>query len=107
MGSADLPSPNRIEIQKHSSWEKTDMGIAHQNQLILKAKPIHWLLEGSKLSIENQLLLLYKAVLKPVWTSVIQRWGTASNSIVEILQHFQSKALRSILNTYWYRYNQS
>jgi hypothetical protein len=29
-------------------------------------------------------------------------WGTASNSNIEILQRFQSKALRPILNAPWY-----
>jgi hypothetical protein len=31
----------------------------------------------------------------------IQLWGTASNSSIEILQRFQSKTLRSILNAPW------
>jgi hypothetical protein len=39
-------------------------------------------------------LLIYKAVLKPFWTYGIQLWGTASTSNIEILERFQSKALR-------------
>jgi hypothetical protein len=62
---------------------------------------MYWLLGRSTLSTESK-LLLYKAVLKPTWTYGIQLWGTASNSNIEILQHFQSKTLRSILNTPWY-----
>ena len=44
----------------------------------------------SQLSLENK-LLVYKVILKPVWTYGIQLWGTASNSNLE---RFQSKALR-------------
>jgi hypothetical protein len=61
-----------------------------------------WLLRRrSTLSTESK-LLLYKAVLKPIWTYGIQLGGTASNSKIEILQRFQSKTLRSILNAPWY-----
>jgi hypothetical protein len=47
-------------------------------------------------------LLIYKAVLKSIWTYGIKLWGRLSNSNIEILQRFQSKALRSILNAPWY-----
>jgi hypothetical protein len=40
--------------------------------------------------------------LKPIWTYKIQLWGTAFSSNIEILQRFQSKTLRSILNAPWY-----
>ena len=43
-------------------------------------------------------LLIYKTILKPIWTKGIPLWGTASNSKVEILQRFQNKVLRSIVN---------
>jgi hypothetical protein len=46
-----------------------------KTQLNLKAKQMHWLLgRRSTLSIESK-LLLYKAVLKPIWTYGIQLWG--------------------------------
>jgi len=49
----------------------------------------------SQLSLENK-LLVYKVILKPVWTYGIQLWGTASNANLEILDRFQSKVLRII-----------
>ena len=49
----------------------------------------------SKLSLSNK-ILLYKAILKPIWTYGLQLWGTASNSNIEIIQRFQSKVLRLI-----------
>jgi len=51
----------------------------------------------SKLSLENK-LLIYKTILKPIWTYGIPLWGTTSNSNIEILQRFQNKVVRSIVN---------
>jgi hypothetical protein len=63
---------------------------------------MYWLLgRKSKLSISNK-LLIYKAILKPLWTYGIQLWGTASNSNIAILERFQSKVLRLIVNAPWY-----
>jgi hypothetical protein len=47
-------------------------------------------------------LLLYKVILKPIWTYGIQLWGSASISNIEILERFQSKALRMIADAPWY-----
>jgi hypothetical protein len=47
-------------------------------------------------------LLVYKAILKPIWTYGIQLWGTTSNSNIEILECFQSKVLRPIVDAPWY-----
>jgi hypothetical protein len=49
------------------------------------------------LSLGNK-LLIYKTILKPIWTYGIPVWGTGSNSNIEILQRFQNKVLRSIIN---------
>jgi hypothetical protein len=63
---------------------------------------MYWLLgRKSQLSPSNK-LLLYKPFLKPIWTYGIQLWGTASTSNIEILERFQSKALRMIVDTPWY-----
>ena len=51
--------------------------------------------------------MLYKAILKPVWIYGIQLWGTASNSNIEILQGFQSKILRSLIDAPWYVTNET
>jgi hypothetical protein len=59
---------------------------------------MYWLLgHKSKLSTSNK-LLIYKTILKPIYTYGIQLWGTASNSNIEILERFQSKALRMIVD---------
>ena len=46
--------------------------------------------------------LLYKVILRPVWTYGIELWGCASSSNIEILQRYQSKLLRLITQAPWY-----
>jgi len=64
----------------------------------LQLHRMYWIIgRKSRLSLENK-LLMHKTILKPIWTYGIPLWGTASNSNIEILQRFQSKVLRSIVN---------
>jgi hypothetical protein len=50
---------------------------------------MYWLLgHKPKLSTSNK-LLVYKAILKPIWTYEIKLWGTASTSNIEILERLQ------------------
>ena len=80
---------------------------AKRKQHDIKFKQMYWLLgPKSQLSLENKVLLL-KTILKPIWTYGIELWGTASNSNIEILQRFQSKALRSITNAPFYITNKA
>jgi hypothetical protein len=64
-------------------------------------KCIGFLDASKKLSTSNK-LLIYKTILKPVWTYGIQLWGMASTSSIEILERFQSNALRMIVDPPWY-----
>ena len=56
---------------------------------------------SSHLSINNK-LLLYKTVIAPIWTYGPELWGCASKSNIAIIQKFQSKLLRAIVNAPWY-----
>jgi hypothetical protein len=56
----------------------------------------------SKLSTSNN-LLVYKTILKPIWTYGIQLWGTASTSNIQILERFQLKALRMTVDAWYVR----
>jgi hypothetical protein len=47
-------------------------------------------------------VLVYKAILKPIWSYGIQLWGSASKSNIEILERFQAKIIRSITDAPWY-----
>jgi hypothetical protein len=105
MGDVALPQKNDVKylgvhLDRRLTLAKPIK--AKGNKQNLKVKKMQWLLETrSTLSIES-ILLLYEAVVKPIWTYGIQLWGTASNSNIEILQRFQSKTLRVILNAPWY-----
>jgi hypothetical protein len=59
---------------------------------------MYWLLgRRSRLPLSNKLLLY-----KPIWTYGIKLWGTASISNIEILERFQSKTLRLLVEAPWY-----
>jgi hypothetical protein len=63
---------------------------------------MYWLLgRKSKLSTNNK-LLIYKDILKPIWTYGIQLWGTTANSNTDVLERFQSKVLRLTVDAPWY-----
>jgi hypothetical protein len=73
-----------------------------RKQLGLTLTKTYWLLgRSSRLSLPNK-LLLYKSILKSIWTCGIQLWGTASTSNIEIIERFQSKAVRIIVDAPWY-----
>ena len=69
---------------------------------VLLIEGLNWLLgRKSQLSLANK-LLLYKCVLKPVWTYGVQLWGCAKPSHTQIIQRLQTKILRSITDAPWY-----
>jgi len=68
---------------------------------------MNWLIgRKSKLTIENK-LLLYKAIIKPIWSYGIQLWGCAKSSNTQIIQRIQSKTLRIVFNGPWYVSNKT
>ncbi|KAI5754873.1 hypothetical protein M8J77_012232 [Diaphorina citri] len=73
-----------------------------REQLNIKFRKMYWLLgRYSTLPIENK-LLLYKQVLRPIWTYGIQLWGCTCPSNRMIIGRFQNKVLRTIVNAPWY-----
>ena len=73
-----------------------------RKQLDLKLHKPYWIIGWkSQLPLENK-LLVYKAILKTIWTYGVQLWGSASNTNINILERFQSKVLRIITDTPWY-----
>lgn len=88
----------RLTWKKHIKTKRTQLG--------LKLNKLYWLIgHNSSLSLENK-ILLYKAILKPIWTYGIQLWGSACNSNIDILQRFQSKTLRLISGAPWFVTNE-
>lgn len=93
-----------MHLDRRLTWRKHIF--SKRKQLGLKVTKLYWLLgRKSKLTLTNK-VLLYKTVLKPIWTYGVQLWGTASNSNIEILQRFQSKTLRTIADAPWYLRNE-
>ena len=72
------------------------------HELKLKLSNYYWLLgKRSKVSTYNK-ILIYKQVLKPVWTYGIQLWGCTNKKSVSSIQKFQNKVIRLIMNCPWY-----
>ncbi len=73
-----------------------------RRELDLKYLKLKWLIgRHSVLSTSNK-LLLYKQILKPVWTYGIQLWGCTCKSNLDIIQRFQNKILRDLTGAGWY-----
>lgn len=73
-----------------------------RDELEIRYRNMYWLLgRHSSLSVHNK-ILLYKQVLMPVWTYGIQLWGCTRYSNIEIIQRFQNKVLRGVVNAPWY-----
>jgi hypothetical protein len=63
---------------------------------------MYWLIgRNSKLSSENK-IVLYKAIIKPIWTYRMEIWGCASKYNISIIQRSQSQILRMISSAPWY-----
>jgi len=97
------PSNREHEVFGTTSRLQTKLGKTHihQAKTTWNTTEQYWMLGSiSQLSIESK--LLYKAILKPIWTYGIQLWGTVANLNIEIIQRFQNKYLRIIVNAAWY-----
>ena len=85
-----------LHLDRRLTWQKHIF--TKRKQLGLTLTSLHGLIgASSKMSLQNK-ILLYKTVIKPIWTYGIQLWGTAAKSNLEIIQRFQSKTLRQIVN---------
>jgi len=68
-----------------------------REELGLKFKKMYWRVRRrSALSLHSK-LMLYKQILKPVWTYGIQLWGCTKQSNTDIIQRFQNKVLGNIV----------
>jgi endonuclease/exonuclease/phosphatase family metal-dependent hydrolase len=89
-----------LHLDRRLTW-RTHI-LTKRHQLNIQFKRMYWLLgRKSELTTENK-LLLYETILKPIWSYGAPLWGTASTSNIEILQRFQNKVLRTIVNAPWY-----
>jgi hypothetical protein len=91
--SVQAPSANCVMKKYDHIRQKTHMAQTHLYETETTSHHptnAYWLLSHkSKLSTSNK-ILIYKAILMPIWTYWIQLWGAASTSNIEILERFQS-----------------
>jgi hypothetical protein len=81
----------RTSLDKILTWQKHIK--AKRRQLELKIRNMNWLTnKKSQLSLENK-IIIYKAIIKPVWIYGIELWRCSKPSNPKILQTFQSKTL--------------
>jgi hypothetical protein len=67
------------------------------DELNIKFRKMYWLLgRNSELPIYKK-LILYKQVLRPVWSYGIQLWDCTSDSNIRVIQRFQNKVLKCIV----------
>ena len=89
-----------IHIDNKLTWKQHIL--KKRNQIKLRLAQLNWFLrKDSTLSTYNK-LLLYKSIIKPIWTYGIQLWGTAKKTNINIIQRQQSKILRTIIGADWY-----
>jgi len=94
-----------LHFDKRLTWK--NHVVTKRKQLDLKTREIYWLIgKHSPLSLENK-LLIYKEVLKPVWMCGIELWRCVTKSNIALIQQYQSKLRRSIINAPWYVSNQT
>ncbi|KAL4091805.1 hypothetical protein QTP88_026434 [Uroleucon formosanum] len=57
------------------------------------------LISNNKHTSLNVKLLIYKSLLKPMWTYGLQLWGNAKKTNINLIQTLQNKILRKITNS--------
>jgi len=60
----------------------------------------------SKMNLHNK-LLIYKTLLRPIWTYGLELWGSTKPSNSQKIQSIQSRILRTITNSPYYVSNQT
>lgn len=94
-----------IHLDRRLTWSKHIE--SKITQIKLKSAQLHWLLSpNSALDLEYK-VLLYKSIIKPIWTYGIQLWGTTCATNIQKLQRRQSKLLRQIVSAPWYVRNEN
>jgi hypothetical protein len=71
-------------------------------ELDLKYRSMYWIMGRQSAMPTHNKLVLYKQILKPVWTYGIQVWGCTKPSNIAVIQRFQNRVLRNIVGAPWY-----
>jgi hypothetical protein len=68
-------------------------------QLNLRLRMLKILLVNNKHINLNMKIIMYKSLIKPIWTYGLQLWGNAKKSNLNRIQVFQNIALRKLTNS--------
>lgn len=105
MGNSILPHSDSVKylglhLDRRLTWNKHIK--TKRDEVNIRFRRMYWLMaRNSKLSVDNK-LLIYKAILKPVWMYGIQLWGSACNSSISIMQRLQNGILRTLSDAPWF-----
>lgn len=88
-----------VHLDKRLTWRPHIE--AKKQHIKIKLIKLAWLLKNKNLSLECK-VLIYKAVIRPIWTYGIQLWGSASASSIDVIQKVQNRVLKSITGAPWY-----
>lgn len=83
-----------IHLDRRLTWRKHIW--TKRKQLDTKLRELYWLIGPNSKLTPTSKMVVYKTVIKPIWTYGIQLWGAASHSNIEILERFQHKAFRNM-----------
>jgi uncharacterized protein YeeX (DUF496 family) len=73
-----------------------------RDELNIKFRKMYWFLgRSSELSNHNKIILCNQ-VIRPVWSYGIQLLGCANGSNIRMIQRYQTKVLKCIVNAPWY-----
>jgi len=86
-----MPLDAKLRWKGHVKKKRAELGLKYEHMYRLMGR-------RSALSTHSK-LVLYK---QPVWTYGIQLWGCTKPSNIAIIQRFQNKVLRDIVNATWY-----
>lgn len=76
-----------------------------REELEIRYRELKWLIDQkSHLSLHNK-LIIYRQILSPIWSYGIQLWGCTNRENIKIIQRFQNKVLRKMINAPWYSRN--
>lgn len=87
-----------ITLDKRLSWANHTKN--KRKQLNSRLHLLRPLLK-SKINLKNK-ILIYKSIIRPIWTYGIQIWGPAKPANIRPIQAFQSISLRLLTGAPWY-----
>jgi hypothetical protein len=82
----------KLRWKVHVKKKRAELGLKYRS-MIMELQ--------SAMSNHNK-LVLYKQILKPVWTYGIQLCGCTKPSNIAVIQRFQNRVLRNIVGAPWY-----